>query len=216
MNPQLKKNLSSSHYWTRTLYVILFLWIAGFACMLASFVAVIQILISLIAGQPNNRLIKFGGGLSQFLYSIGLFVTHNTEVKPFPFADWPQDYQPEECSQNACATDAIKEPSKTNTKDEGQDSDKGEAKESASCSRSSEETCSAETCSTDDVQPSEEATDESLTDSGPEFEKPEVEEKAKIDPLIKSDSYKAETDDSDSQENTPDLNEKDSTDSDKK
>ena len=39
--------------------------------------------------QTNDRLLRFGGELSDFLYQIFLYLTFNSEEKPFPFADWP-------------------------------------------------------------------------------------------------------------------------------
>ncbi len=141
MNPQLKKNLSSSHGWTRALYVILFLWLAGFACMLAAFIAFAQIVISLITGQPNSRLVQFGASLSQFLYGIGLFATHNTESKPFPFSDWPQACDKDECSQS----DIVAEPVNESTK------------ESPACGHAQAEACSSDSANIDTVDTPESA-----------------------------------------------------------
>lgn len=89
MNPELKKNLSSGDHWFRALYVILFLLFAKVAGFLVALVAVIQIIFSLVTGEFNRQLLRFGDSLAQYLSAVFVFVVGKTEEKPFPFADWP-------------------------------------------------------------------------------------------------------------------------------
>lgn len=89
MNPELKKNLSSGDHWFRALYVILFLLFAKVAGFLVALVAVIQIIFSLVTGEYNRQLLRFGDSLAQYLSAVFVFVVGKTEEKPFPFADWP-------------------------------------------------------------------------------------------------------------------------------
>lgn len=96
MNPELKKNLSSGDHWVRALYVILFLVFAKVAGFLVALVAIVQVIFSLVTGQFNRQLLRFGDSLAQYLVAVFYFVVGKTEGKPFPFADWPASDIPDE------------------------------------------------------------------------------------------------------------------------
>ncbi len=65
-------------------------FIAGFVRLGITFIAVFQFLSLLFAEKPNQPLVKFGQNLNTFLYQINQFLTVNSEMYPFPFADWPE------------------------------------------------------------------------------------------------------------------------------
>ncbi len=44
----------------------------------------------LISGEKNERILVFSKELSKFLYEIFVFLTFNSEAKPFPFSPWPE------------------------------------------------------------------------------------------------------------------------------
>ncbi|BCD99078.1 DUF4389 domain-containing protein [Marinagarivorans cellulosilyticus] len=90
MDPQLKKNLSSAEYWFRALYVVFFLVCAEIAGTLILLIALAQIIFTLITGHANARLVRFGASLAKYLFAIFNFATCKSEVKPFPFSDWPE------------------------------------------------------------------------------------------------------------------------------
>lgn len=106
MNPELKKNLSSGDHWFRAIHVILFLLFAKVAGFLVALVAVIQIIFSLVTGEFNRQLLRFGDSLAQYLSAVFVFVVGKTEEKPFPFADWPvsdipAEVEPKQTSEKA-------------------------------------------------------------------------------------------------------------------
>lgn len=49
-----------------------------------------QFIFSLITGEDNPQLRKFGHSLSMYIFDTLKFLTYASEEKPFPFADWPQ------------------------------------------------------------------------------------------------------------------------------
>jgi hypothetical protein len=50
------------------------------------------VLYVLITGSPNVPLIAFGKSLATYTYQIVLYLTFNSDVRPFPFdADWPYE-----------------------------------------------------------------------------------------------------------------------------
>lgn len=89
MDTEIKENISSTTTWGRALFMLLFGLIYSVAEMVLVAVVLLQFCFVLFSGATNDRLLRFGGELSDFLYQIFLYLTFNSEEKPFPFADWP-------------------------------------------------------------------------------------------------------------------------------
>ena len=87
----IKENIRSRPTWTRGLYMLLFTIIYGLAEIVLTAVVVFQFLYVLITGKAIQNLLLFGQGLSTFVYDIMLYLTYNTEEKPFPFGTWTND-----------------------------------------------------------------------------------------------------------------------------
>lgn len=124
MNPELKKNLSSGDHWIRALYVILFLLFAKVAGFLIALVAVVQIIFSLVTGELNRQLLRFGDSLAQYLSAVFVFVVGKSEEKPFPFADWPvseipaeveSEQSPENDRETSQVQEQVEEPNASET-----------------------------------------------------------------------------------------------------
>jgi len=64
-------------------------FVAGFVRLGITLIAVFQFFSLLFAEKPNQPLVKFGQNLNTYLYQINQFLTVNSEMYPFPFADWP-------------------------------------------------------------------------------------------------------------------------------
>ncbi len=93
MSSDLKENVANTNTWGRALFMILFGIIYSVAEMVLVAVIVIQFLFVLFTSEKNRRLLNFGKELSTFIYQVFLFLTFNTEEKPFPFADWPKELE---------------------------------------------------------------------------------------------------------------------------
>ncbi len=74
--------------WSRGLYMLLFLVVSGLVKGVVFAVAVVQFILVALDKRANQPLIRFGQGLSTYLYDITQFLVFNTEHKPFPFEDW--------------------------------------------------------------------------------------------------------------------------------
>lgn len=88
-NETLKSNLLSSRHWLRLLFMLLFAGLLQVAGIIMWIVVGLQFIFSLITGQDNLNLRRFGHSLSTYIYQSLQFLTYNSEEKPFPFADWP-------------------------------------------------------------------------------------------------------------------------------
>jgi hypothetical protein len=76
--------------WVRGLFMVLFAIAYNIVEILVAAVAILQFLIVLVTGRVNGRLRFFGAGLSAYAYRIFLFLTYCTEIRPWPFSEWPE------------------------------------------------------------------------------------------------------------------------------
>lgn len=89
MDDDLKEHLTASETWIRGLFILLFVFLLVIARVVTGAVVVIQFLFTVFSGQTNDNLRFFGASLSSYVYQAMLFVTYNSDDKPFPFAPWP-------------------------------------------------------------------------------------------------------------------------------
>jgi hypothetical protein len=91
MADQFRHHLTSPNIWIRLLFMILF----GIAYSIAEFVivciAIFQFFAALITGRVNESLLKLGNNLSVYVYQVFQFQTFNSETRPYPFSDWPDE-----------------------------------------------------------------------------------------------------------------------------
>ena len=73
----------------RLLYVILFGIIYSVGELVFFAVVVFQFGYKLITGNTSERLLAFSDQLTRFLYEVLRYMTMNSDVRPFPFSDWP-------------------------------------------------------------------------------------------------------------------------------
>lgn len=77
--------------WLRGLFMLIFIFFMGVAKFVIIVVVGFQFLAILFTGEKNNNLQKFGKSLSIYEYQIILYLTYNSEVRPFPIGDWPNE-----------------------------------------------------------------------------------------------------------------------------
>lgn len=90
MDEEIKQRILNKAIWTRGLFMLLFVLLSGVARLVIGVVAVFQFFSVLFTGAANARLLRLGQSLSVYIYQITLFLTFNSEWKPFPFGDWPE------------------------------------------------------------------------------------------------------------------------------
>jgi hypothetical protein len=94
-NEQIKSNLTSSKHWLRLIFMLLFAAILQLASIIMWILVIAQFIFSLITGEDNPNLRKFGHSLSIYIFDTLKFLTYASEEKPFPFSDWPQAGYPQ-------------------------------------------------------------------------------------------------------------------------
>lgn len=86
----LEKNLKSRGTWLRLFFMIVLAFIYGLSRIVVAAVIVLQFFWVLFTGETNVRLKKLGHSLATYTYQLVLYLTFNSEERPFPFdQDWP-------------------------------------------------------------------------------------------------------------------------------
>lgn len=83
-------NLREPSAWIRIIFMV------GFALVMYLVIApivlvlmIVQALFTVITGEANYNLRRFGGALGEYVLQILQFLTYNSHDKPFPFSDFP-------------------------------------------------------------------------------------------------------------------------------
>jgi len=84
-----KISLLNANTWIRGAYMLLFGLLLVAARLIISIVVVVQFLFVLFTGSDNDNLRNLGQGLGKWVYQTLIFLTFNSEKKPFPFDEWP-------------------------------------------------------------------------------------------------------------------------------
>jgi hypothetical protein len=72
----------------RGLFMLLFFVAARVVGVLVAAIAIFQFIIVFINKKPDDKLKEFGDDLSLYAEDIILYMSYNTENRPWPFSDW--------------------------------------------------------------------------------------------------------------------------------
>lgn len=89
LRAQMRENMLSLSTWTRGFFMLLYAVIGYVAIIIAGIVIIFQFGVVLLTGKLNERLFPAGHSLSTYIHQILLYLTYNSEEKPFPFSSWP-------------------------------------------------------------------------------------------------------------------------------
>lgn len=76
--------------WLRGLLMLLFVIVFELVKLVVGLTALVQFIVMLVTGAPNEPLRRLGAGLAVYSEEIVAFLTCATEQTPFPFGPWPQ------------------------------------------------------------------------------------------------------------------------------
>lgn len=91
MNKELKAKLLAKNKWIRFLLMVLFIIIMIVVKFIVWFIVAFQFIATLFTNEPNKQLLEFSKNLCTYFYQVLLFLTYNSEIRPFPFSSWPSD-----------------------------------------------------------------------------------------------------------------------------
>lgn len=76
-------------WWVRALLMLLMALAFHLAASVLACLALLQLVLLVATGEPNDRLRGFGAAVGRYLAQIAQFVSFATEETPFPFSEWP-------------------------------------------------------------------------------------------------------------------------------
>lgn len=74
----------------RVVYMILYLIIGKIVSMMLFVIAVGQLIYSWLSGRPNEKILPFTASMAEYAKQIVMYLSFNTDEKPWPSADWPK------------------------------------------------------------------------------------------------------------------------------
>ena len=83
-------HFTNTNTWIRFAYMVLFTILLMAARLVISLVVLVQFVFVLVTGSDNENLRNLGQGLGRWVYQTVMFLTFNSESKPFPFDEWPE------------------------------------------------------------------------------------------------------------------------------
>jgi|CXWL01.1.fsa_nt_gi hypothetical protein len=89
MKEEIKQRLQKKEIWQRGLYILLFIAIGGFSKFLIINIMFFQYVTMVLTGKKNELLLGFSQNLSTYIYQIIVFLSFNSDQRPFPFSAWP-------------------------------------------------------------------------------------------------------------------------------
>lgn len=104
---KVKENLKNLDTWLPVLVLAIFgviYFFVLFWIILLLFAA--QFLFKLFTGETNKQLKQFSAGLTQYVSQILLYITYQSDDRPFPLSPWPGSSNPgsEEVTQTSVKT----------------------------------------------------------------------------------------------------------------
>jgi len=82
-------NLKEPSHWLRILFMLGFAVVLYVVGLVVLVLTLAQILFSLLTGKDNLNLRSLGSSLSRYIFEILMFLTYNSETRPFPFSPFP-------------------------------------------------------------------------------------------------------------------------------
>ncbi len=77
--------------WMRGLFMIIFLILMNVAATVLAVIAIVQFFWLLFKSERNEGLTSFGFSLGKWFRDVARFQSADTDVKPFPWAEWPSE-----------------------------------------------------------------------------------------------------------------------------
>jgi hypothetical protein len=91
MDQEIKQRLTRRDIWVRALFMVFFLLAYSVAEAVVVLLVLFQFVTILLTGHANQNALRLGYNLSTYVYQVLQFQTFNTESRPFPFSDWPDE-----------------------------------------------------------------------------------------------------------------------------
>jgi len=85
-----RDHLTELSTWTRMVFIVLFAIVFNFVELLVAGIVAIQFVSQLCTGRTVPRLQEQGKVLAKYVHEIVLFLTYQTDQRPYPFSAMPE------------------------------------------------------------------------------------------------------------------------------
>jgi len=85
-----KEHAKNVDTWVRGLFIIIFGVIFYVLYIVIWLLVIFQFLFKVLTGNLNENLSSFSVSLTRFAFQILLYITFQSEERPFPFSPWPK------------------------------------------------------------------------------------------------------------------------------
>ncbi|MDT8428176.1 MAG: DUF4389 domain-containing protein [Pseudomonadales bacterium] len=89
MSDDIVQNLKQIPQWQRIVFMLGFIVVLYIAATVLLVITLAQALFSLLTGKDNENLRALGAALASYVHAILMFLTYNSDHKPFPFSPFP-------------------------------------------------------------------------------------------------------------------------------
>lgn len=86
-----QENAKNVDTWVRGLFILIFGVIFYFLYIIIWLLVIFQFLTKVITGNLNENLSNLSVGLTRFASQVLLYITFQSEERPFPFSPWPKE-----------------------------------------------------------------------------------------------------------------------------
>jgi hypothetical protein len=90
MAQKMYESVTDKNLWKRIISMLVLGFAYGIARVVLGAVVVFQVLFTLFTGNNNEPLKAIGKNLTNYIYEILMFLTFNSEDRPFPFRGWSE------------------------------------------------------------------------------------------------------------------------------
>ncbi|MEM8844308.1 MAG: DUF4389 domain-containing protein [Pseudomonadota bacterium] len=88
---EITQHLTSKSIWMRLVFMLIVTFFYSISRIVVVVIALVQFLWKLFTGDINEKLLGLGKSLATYTNQIILYLTFNTEERPFPFdLNWPE------------------------------------------------------------------------------------------------------------------------------
>lgn len=85
-----KENAKNVDVWIRGLFILIFGVILYFIFGIIWLLVIFQFITKVLTGNLNSNLSSFSDSLTRYVFQILLYITFQSEERPFPFSPWPE------------------------------------------------------------------------------------------------------------------------------
>lgn len=89
-NDQIKNNVQKPDTWIRGLHMLILFIALRIAEIILYAMIIFQFGMTLFTGKRNQDLEKLSAKLSHYIKNVFLYLSFNTDARPFPFDEWDE------------------------------------------------------------------------------------------------------------------------------